>query len=493
MVTTADSYIERVHVKIQESQAAQLALLGGIVLVAAVLRFYKLGEWSFWYDEVFTINRTTAHFSGWDGMWERPFPSIIWFPVSLILTGQVFNSLGVDEFTARLIPALFGLLAIPAIYACARWLFGAGVGLLSAAILAVTPSHLFWSQNARFYTALMLFVMLALFAFFYAFERNRPGFIILGYGLFYLAVSERLTALLAFPSLLIYLLLVYLFRLEKGPGYNRRNLLLVLAPYAGFVVLELFLMVTTGDSFMRNVAEVFGVNRGPSPFRLAYRIVLDMGVLLSILMGIGGLYLLLTKQRAGFFLVSFALSPILALLLLNPFMFTDERYVFMILPAWIILAAVAMRETAVRLNHAPQRILFALALPLLLLLSNAFTDMRYYQSNQGHRLDWRGAVALVADQAEDEDLVATNRNSVADYYLKQETALLDLMQPVDVMQSKQRYWLIVDDYAEWSARNVTIWAEQNCELKLAEQLLLERPQSLRVYLCDPERIAGQSR
>ena len=493
MVTTADSYIERANAKIQESRAVQLALLGLIVLSAAILRFYKLDEWSFWYDEIFTINWAVNHLASLDKILGRPFPSIIWLPLSPILGAQVLNSWGVNEFTTRLIPALFGLVAIPAIYFCARWLFGAGVGLLSAAILAVTPSHLFWSQNARFYTALMLFVMLALFAFFYAFERNRPGFIILGYGLFYLAVSERLTALLAFPSFLIYLLLIYLLRLEKGPGYNRRNLLLVLAPYVAFVALELFLIVATGDSFLRNVAEIFGVNRGPSPFRLAYRVVLDMGVLLSILMGIGGFYLLLTKQRAGFFLVSFALTPILALVLLNPFMFTDERYVFMTLPAWIILAAVAMRETAVRLNHAPHGILFALALPLLLLVANIFTDMRYYQSNQGHRLDWRGAFALVADRSEDGDLVATNRNSVADYYLGQETELLDLMQPVDVVQSKQRYWLVVDDYAEWSARDVTLWAEQNCELKMAEQLLLERPQSLRVYLCDPERIAGQLR
>ena len=35
----------------------QYWLLAGITLLALILRFYKLGEWSFWIDEIFTVNR----------------------------------------------------------------------------------------------------------------------------------------------------------------------------------------------------------------------------------------------------------------------------------------------------------------------------------------------------------------------------------------------------------------------------------------------------
>ena len=34
-----------------------------ITLFAAVLRFYKLGTWSFWIDEIYTINHAFSHFS----------------------------------------------------------------------------------------------------------------------------------------------------------------------------------------------------------------------------------------------------------------------------------------------------------------------------------------------------------------------------------------------------------------------------------------------
>ena len=34
-----------------------------ITLFAAALRFYRLGEWSFWIDEIFTINHAVSHFS----------------------------------------------------------------------------------------------------------------------------------------------------------------------------------------------------------------------------------------------------------------------------------------------------------------------------------------------------------------------------------------------------------------------------------------------
>ena len=44
-----------------ESPAGQYAALALLTVLAAGLRFYKLGEWSFWIDEIFTLVRVDAH------------------------------------------------------------------------------------------------------------------------------------------------------------------------------------------------------------------------------------------------------------------------------------------------------------------------------------------------------------------------------------------------------------------------------------------------
>jgi predicted membrane-bound mannosyltransferase len=125
-------------------------LLAAITLIAAALRFYKLGEWSFWGDEVFTI-----------GFQEDGFSKSLTTSLIHGITGW----LGVTEWTARLVPALIGVLSTPIFYFLIKRVFSFPVALFAALLLAVSPWHLYWSQNARFYTLLLLFYSLGLFLF----------------------------------------------------------------------------------------------------------------------------------------------------------------------------------------------------------------------------------------------------------------------------------------------------------------------------------------
>jgi uncharacterized membrane protein len=64
----------------------------------------------------------------------------------------------------RLLPALFGVAAIAAIYWLNRVAFSAKAGLLAAALMAVSPFAVYLSQEARHYTLPMLLITLALAA-----------------------------------------------------------------------------------------------------------------------------------------------------------------------------------------------------------------------------------------------------------------------------------------------------------------------------------------
>ena len=72
------------------------------------------------------------------------------------------RSFGNSLLVWRFLPALFGLLTIPAAYALARELFSDHeVGLVAAALFAVSPIERVYAQQAREYALLTLFVLLA--------------------------------------------------------------------------------------------------------------------------------------------------------------------------------------------------------------------------------------------------------------------------------------------------------------------------------------------
>jgi uncharacterized membrane protein len=128
-----------------------------ITLLAAALRFYKLSVWSFWIDEIYTVNHALAHFSTPQLILEHLPPHRNWVPISVILTAQAFNLWGINELNARLTAAIIGILTLPVLYFPVRKIFNIRVALITSLLLAVSPWHIEWSQNARFYTSLILF------------------------------------------------------------------------------------------------------------------------------------------------------------------------------------------------------------------------------------------------------------------------------------------------------------------------------------------------
>ena len=119
----------------------EYALLFVITLVAAALRFYKLGEWSFWIDELYTINHAMAHFSTPELILENIPPSRNWVPVSVILAAQTLNAWGINEWSARLASTAIGIASIPILYFPTRKIFGNRSALIAALLLAISPWH----------------------------------------------------------------------------------------------------------------------------------------------------------------------------------------------------------------------------------------------------------------------------------------------------------------------------------------------------------------
>ena len=82
---------------------------------------------------------------------------------------------GDSEAALRGLSAVLGALTVPVLYALGRELFGRRVALLAAGLLALSPIHLYYSQEARQYVPVLWLGALAAWLFTRALRANRWG------------------------------------------------------------------------------------------------------------------------------------------------------------------------------------------------------------------------------------------------------------------------------------------------------------------------------
>src|SRR5919112_625700 len=120
-------------------------ILAVLVALAVVLRFWRLGDWNFEATEMFTLRDSVRP------QWTNPRPLGYLLTYYLVLPFRPLDELGL-----RLLPAIFGVLAVPAIYLVTRRLAGARAALFAALLVAVSPLQVFYSQFARYWSLVFL-------------------------------------------------------------------------------------------------------------------------------------------------------------------------------------------------------------------------------------------------------------------------------------------------------------------------------------------------
>jgi hypothetical protein len=193
--------------------------------------------------------------------------------------------------------------------------------------------------------------------------------------------------------------------------------------------------------------------------------------------------LLLQKNRAGILLILSAVIPIAILLPLSLFMFTEDRYAFITLPSWIVLAAVAVRGLWPKVLD--KRMILSIGV-LVMLIANAMGDnLLYYRINEGNRRDWKGAFSLVQERAEETDVVVAFWPEFGPYYLDREIVAWDEITTSEVADGSDRVWFIVDSETVWGDLPKKAWIERNAELIDVLYLRTPQDQNIRIYLYDP--------
>ncbi len=415
--------------------------LGVIVVAAALLRFFRLGEWSFWGDEIFSLGGRS------DGFVESTTVQLIHLTTSI---------LGTSEWTARLVPALIGTLSISILYFPVKRMLGAGVGLLAAVLLAISPWHLYWSQNARFYVLLLLFHTLALLTFYLGLEEDKPALVLGSLVFFGLAAKERLLAFFFLPIAVLYVICLYLFRFEKPAGLSWKNLAIFFAPLG--IVGLVFAFPYLGN--IRGWYESFSrVNN--NPFWLMGGTFFYIGLPTVLLAASGGIHFLMKRSRPALYLVLGAAVPLIGIAGLSFFHYTANRYIFVSLTSWLILASMAASELFACLRDNPRTL--AAGVIAVLIGSALSENVLYFQYQHGNRDRWREALQIVQEEKSADDLVVVANTGVGNYYLGKEVVGFRQFSRLGLDQYR-RVWLVEDMTVKQLFPEEHAWLEENTQL-----------------------------
>lgn len=418
MSATPASPREKIRTVVVDGERTRLrrphawALLA-ITAVAAAVRCLGLGDWSLWVDEAHTWRDATMPLHGANGFLAT---DRVLYPLTFLLLRQLIDAgwIGEDAASLRLPFAVVGTLTVPLLALAGRRLIGAWPATLAAALLALHPWHVYWSQNARGYVVV---VFAAVFVVERSFAHARaPGWgkllaIWLGIGLG--AASHPTGGFLAVSF-------VAFLALRSQPLTRGRIALLAgvglalaaglpwavdhLSPFQGFLrsknAPSLAHFVQTTAYYFRPIALLLAAAALPLLHRYAGR---DRSLLLG----------------------SFLLAPFVALLVLgNSRVLATARYAIVALPALMWLAAFACAHLGAAAMQAWRARglapwLAAAALPLCLLGEQAFALEDYATVQHGQRARWREAAAYLRAQAGGKPMrIATINFPTLAYYLR---------------------------------------------------------------------------
>ena len=148
-----------------------------VTLLAAGLRLVGIGRESLWNDELSSWYR--SGFSSLSEVVSIGSVSDVHPPAHNILLFFVQRTLGDSETALRLPSAICGILSVPVLFILGCMLFNRFTGLLSATLLAVSPTHIYFSQEARPYAVLILAALVSVYLLTLALRRmldgERPG------------------------------------------------------------------------------------------------------------------------------------------------------------------------------------------------------------------------------------------------------------------------------------------------------------------------------
>lgn len=147
-------------------------IVAGLTALAALLRFATLGVQSYHHDEAITAGRVLGSdfLRAMDVVGFSESAPPLYYALAWLWT----QATGTGEFGLRSLSALAGVATVPVAYLIGLELRGRRAGLMAAALVAVSPLMLWYSQEARAYALVVLLCGISLLYCARAYRHGRP-------------------------------------------------------------------------------------------------------------------------------------------------------------------------------------------------------------------------------------------------------------------------------------------------------------------------------
>jgi mannosyltransferase len=389
-------------------------LVAALVLLALALRFWRLGDWNLEATEIFTLRDSN-----------RPqFGNAR--PLLYLLNYYLIRPLApLDEFGLRLLPAIFGVLTIPALYIVSRRLVGTVAALLATLLLAVSPLHVYYSQFARYWSLVFLLSAVYPYAIYLGIrERDRRA---LGIGIVtgVLAALAHPVSVLLVGGLVIWFLVGSLRLSDVTQWWSQKAVrwgVLIAVILAAIIALR-FIPVLRGWISMHDRTPGSGQFLLHSPNRqgvkqilylVAYAESLTLPVALTAIAGIWVLWQGRDRSLA-LLLTWLAVFPVLFLTLISVRTPVSTYYLVPAAPVFFIGAGVFLeRLFDVDWKLRPRWLLPATVVAVVM-TAGAPTLISQYRD--GRRYDFRGAARWLETRLTPSDVVFSDQHMVLAHYL----------------------------------------------------------------------------
>ena len=444
--------------------------LAMIMLLGAFLRFYTIGVKTIWLDEAFSIwVADHSLLSGWSWLIRIDQHPPLYY--SLLHFWQMI--LGDEQGNVRAFSALCSTLTIPFFYGASRRWIDTRTALIAAFLLAISPIHVRYAQEARMYALLTLGVAIALYflaRLLFDPRQRRARLVLIGLATAEAAVMlTHNTAAVFFPLALNGAIGgALLWKYTQGgvsslpalndPAFERRWLrtqLLALGLWLPWSIFYVRQTIRVDQEFWLWAPDLSRVSEVLYNFNAAFLPTWFPGQpwwhLLYWALALYGIYSLRPKPARAILLLTFFLTPILGELLvsLRRPIFYERTLLWATLPYYLLLAA-GLRTLAGKIEFNAKatvtsvlagtgqgaRVGFAiqvLALTIVIILSG-FALTGYYQDFQ--KEDWAKAADYVAQNVASDDLILFNATWIQlpfEYYFRHYNTAADLRGlPVDL-------------------------------------------------------------
>jgi uncharacterized membrane protein len=402
------------EVPVRRSRLTAGVVLAGLIVLAAALRFWRLGDWGFDSDETFTL-RDSVHIDPGN-------PRPLLYLLNHYLLGPL---LPLNEFGLRLLPAVFGVLAIPTFYLVARRLVGTRAALFGTLLLTFSGLHIYYSQFARYWSLVFLLSTVYPLAIYLGLREHNRRVLALGVVTGVAAVLAHPASVLLLGGLGPWIVATYLRPDQRARLRSHKKAIWVWLSLVTLAVLIAIRFVPMLEGWVSQ----HDTGRTPSEFllhvpgkqglkQILYLFVyLESLTLPLILAGALGILLLWQgrDRSLAVLLASMFVFPMVFLVLVSLRAPVGVFYLVPTMPILFIGAGFFLdRLTAVNSGLRPRWLLPA-SLTVMIIAAGAPTLISQYRD--GRRYDFRGAAHWLQKRMEPGDVIYSDQFKVMVHYL----------------------------------------------------------------------------